>query len=233
MLGLGRMTTLRNEANESLAQEIKLRNALQSEMVVTRDELGRETAEKLTIQTDLKTLEAMKDKLSAEKRQLIELVKTQDKNSKLIAAALVKTQVEVREIVSNKPVAITDSTATFAVATDSISYDAQVKGVRVDTTTQTPSLVVRNLKIPNDAQISFQWGEKKEGYPVSFKITNSNPLFKTKNIESYAIPELKKEEVRPTFFQGLGITLKNGKTPFVIGLGAGAAGVLLLTGALR
>ena len=232
ILAFGWMTNSRNAANAHLQQEISLRNALQSEMVITKDKLGRETAEKLTLQTDVKTLVDMKDKLSADKQQLIELVQRQDKDHKLIVAALVKTKVVVKEIRSEKPAVLTDSSASFVVATDSIGYEATVTGVHVDSA-KVPSLVVRNLVIPNSSEISFQWGEKKEGYPISFKITNSNPLFHTQNVESYAIPQLTKAEVRPNFFEGLSLTLKNGKTPFVIGVSAGALGVLLLTGALH
>jgi len=232
LFGVGFMAQRQSKAKAELQTEVNLRQALLADMVVTKDALGRTQAEKLSLQTDMKTLVRVKDKLSADKQQLVEVISRLDKNKKLITAALVKVQVEVKEIYSNSPAMATDSTATFVVATDSISYEAKVANVRIDTI-KVPSLVVRNLKIPNTTQVSFQWGEKNDGYPISFTVVNSNPLFKTKNIESYAIPELRKEAVRPTFWQGIGLTIKNGKTPFVIGLGAGALGVLLLSGSLR
>lgn len=218
----------RNKATDHLKQEIALRSALQSEMVITKDKLGHETAEKVSLQTDVKTLVEMKDKLSADKQELITLVQAQDKNHKLIAAAVVKTVIVVKEITITKPVATTDSSASFAITTDSISYDAKVSGIHLDST-KVPSLVVRNLTLPNTSEVSFQWGDKQNGYPVSFKIKNSNPYFKVQNLDSYAIPELKKTTVRPNFFQAISLSFMKGKTPFIIGLSAGALGAFYFT----
>lgn len=232
LLGIGFMTQRHNKVANELQTEVNLRQALLVDMIVSKDELGRTQAEKLALQSDLETLMKLKNNLSADKQELVNAVIRLDKSKKLITAALVKVQVEVKSIHSDRPTLSTDSTATFVVATDSIAYEAQVTNVRIDTA-KVPSLVVRNLKIPNTAEISFQWGDKKEGYPISFTVANSNPLFKVKNIESYAIPELYKAKVRPTFWQGVGLTIKSNKTPFLIGLGAGGLGVLLLGATLH
>jgi hypothetical protein len=85
-----------------------------------------------------------------------------------------------------------------------------------------------SFNLPNKQEISFQWGkEPKEGYPVSFSVSNSNKYFKVANIESYAIPEIKKTELKPNFWNKLGTTFtKGGNSIVYIGIGAGI--VLLL-----
>lgn len=232
LVGMGLLSQQQNNTEGKLREKVKLEQALRAEMEVSKDDLGNVTSEKLALQASVKDLNKIKDELTLEKQQLLGFVEKQDKQNKLLAAAIVQMGVEVKELRAGVPVAITDSSAQFAVVTDTISYRAEIANVRIIPNIP-PTLLIRDLKIPNQSQVSFQWGEKKEGYPVSFKITNTNPLFKTYNIESYAIPELKKEVVRPNLGQRLGLTIKNGKTPFVIGLSAGAVGVLFLTGVIR
>ena len=57
-----------------------------------------------------------------------------------------------------------------------------------------PLLTISNFKIPNKQFVEFHWEDDKTT-PIAFSVTNSNPLFITNNIESYAIPELIKEEI--------------------------------------
>ena len=92
--------------------------------------------------------------------------------------------------------------------------------------------VLKMLKT-NTQFIEFHWkNEKKIGYPIAFSVTNSNDLFKTTNIDSYVIPEIKKETVKPSFWNNLGtfFNTTGGKVLwFGIGGLAGAEAYHLLT----
>ena len=77
------------------------------------------------------------------------------------------------------------------------------------------------LVLKNKQYVSFQW-DKRNDKPISFSITNSNPLFQTTNIESYAIPELNKDKIKPNFWHKVGNGIKNGgSTGIKIGVGIG------------
>lgn len=230
LLGIGKVWTNANESELRLTNQIKLEQALHAELEITRDSLGSETAKKLTLQTTVKDLSKREAKLTKDQKELLAFVKVKDKNKNLIAAVIIHDTVKVRELASGPPIAFTDSTVAFEVTTDSIAYRATVENVSpVADSTKVPMLLLKNLYIPNQTRISFEWGERKDGYPVSVSVTNTNPLFKIGNVESFAIPELQKSTVRPSFFQGLGTSLNTAKTPFLIGLGLGVIGVLVLT----
>jgi hypothetical protein len=80
--------------------------------------------------------------------------------------------------------------------------------------------------------VNFHWkDDRKEGYPISFNVINTNPYFKVHDIQSYAIPELTREKVKPTFWQKVGQFGKStgGKlTIFGIGVGVGAIAISAL-----
>lgn len=221
------------EADAKLKEAQKLQNALRAEMIITKDELGRETATKLTLQASVSELEAIKNQLSTDKKELLAYVKTQDKNKQLIVAAITKTEVKAKNIDSGKPTLVAGDSIKFAVVSDTISYGATVSNVRPANDSTAPRLRIDSLLLPNKSYISFHWGDKKEGYPISVSVMNSNPLFKTSNIESYAIPELQKKIVRPTFLEKVGNGLRIGGTPLLIGVGVGVVGGVLLSGALH
>jgi type II secretory pathway component PulJ len=232
LLSLGWSLRQTEQAQTRLAQAQQLETALRAEMVVTKNALGQETATKRSLQTNVQELQALKGELSASKQELLRYVTAENKKHPVIAATVIKQQVQVAKIESGKPVAQTDSSVTFRVQSDSLSYEAQVQNItaRKDSL---PRLTLRNLSIPNTASVSFSWGTKQEGYPVSVSVTNSNPLFHTSNIESVVIPELKKETLRPTLWEKIGTGVKVNRTPFLVGVGAGVVGALLLSGALH
>ena len=88
-----------------------------------------------------------------------------------------------------------------------------------------PTLTFEKFELNNTQFIEFHWkSEPKNGYPVSFSVSNSNKYFQTYDIESYTIPEIKKSELKPTFWQKLGKTLKSSSGDLIIfgaGLGTG------------
>ena len=111
---------------------------------------------------------------------------------------------EIRGIKNDTPTELTDTSVTFTqIDNDSLNYEIKITGVKpIENKKQT--LLLNNITIPNKQTVSFNWGNKKDGYPVSLNVSNSNSLYKIHDIQSYAIPELKKEEIVPNFWQKIG-----------------------------
>ena len=212
---LWRNQTVKYRAELSAANNYK--NALMSKMKVYKDANGAIWAERTTLQASLTQLRSDTALLSKDKKELLRQI-LQTKNEKsIISAALIETKVRAKVIYITKPSSVTDSSVAFLTKTDSISFKATVLNVQ-PIAHRVPSFRLDSLTLNNKAFVDFKWGPKKEGYPISFSVTNSNPLFKTVNIESYAIPELSKVALRPTFFKKLGTGIRT----YGVTLGVGA-----------
>jgi hypothetical protein len=189
-------------------------------------ENGKLKYTKKTLQADIKDLRSLEESLTQEQKALLTKVEKANKDKKIIAAALIKTKAEL-EAIKGKTNFKNDTTLVLSMASDSLSYEIEVTGVALAGDSAQHEIV--KLTIPNEMYIDFKWGSKKEGYPVSLSVTNSSPFMKTSNIESYIIPEISKEEIKPNGFQKIGKFITNNKTPFTIGFGAGIATMLILT----
>jgi hypothetical protein len=181
---------------------------------------------KKTLQADIKELEGLKESLSDEQNKLVAKVAKTNKEKMVIAAALIKARAELAGI-KGKTGFMNDTTLLLHMNTDSLSYRIEINGVGL--VKDSAEHIIKSLIIPNEQYIEFKWGSKKEGYPVSFSITNTSPYMKTNNIESYIIPDIKKEEIKPNFLQKVNNFFGANRKPFFIGVAAGAAGVLILT----
>jgi hypothetical protein len=213
------------ERNKQLKQTELLLEAVNDKMDSITVENGKLSYSKRTLQADVKQLKDMEHLLTDEQNKLMSKVNKANKEKQVIAAALVKTQAELTKI-KGKTGFKNDTTLALYMYTDSLSYEIEVSGVALSKDSAKHEIV--SLKIPNEMYIDFKWGTKKEGYPVSFSITNSSPYMKTYNIESYIIPEIEKEKLKPSFTQKVDNFFRDNKKPFMIGFGVGAAAVLLI-----
>lgn len=205
----------------------KLQRALTDTLSTYKNEKGEWVTEKLTLQDDIKDLKDKNLTLTESQKDLLDAVKKVNKENQVITAALIDMGVKLDGLINHRPVEVTDSTVQFAADTDSIKYDILVSNVKaLDFTI--PSLEFRKFELPNKQFVEFHWKDnKKEGYPISFSVTNSNPYYKVYDINSYAIKELDKATVKPNLWQKLGNFSKTtgGKLVF---LGVGfAAGVII------
>jgi hypothetical protein len=90
-------------------------------------------------------------------------------------------------------------------------------------------LFIDSLNLYNKQFIEFHWlNERKDGYPVSFTVRNSNPYFKTYDIESYIIPEVQKSQLKPNIWQKTGNFYRKNRVPFAVGVGAGILTYIIL-----
>ena len=202
--------------------EVKLRNALIDSVDYYQNELGETVAEKLTLQTTVKNLEEINEDLTASQQELLRRVKQADDENKVIAAALIEAQATIDSLMGDGWVVVNpeDSTINFSDSTEFLLYDITIGNAFASSPLKDPTIMFNHWNMPNKQFIDFQWKDnKKEGYPVTFSVSNSNPYFKTQNINSYIIPEIQKEVLDPTGWQKVGKWFtKNGK---IIGFVAG------------
>jgi hypothetical protein len=202
----------------------KLMYALQDSMRIVIKANGEMSYERKTLQAELKDLKRENLNLNANQRFLLSQIES---TKNLISAGLVDISVRLSGMTNNNSNFTNDSTVNFTYNSDSLKYNIDIKGVAKYKNLK-PSMTFNNIETPNKMVVDFKWGEKKEGYPVSFSVTNTNPLYKVNDIQSYAIPQLDKREVKPTRWQKFKRKyIKIGKYGVGVGLGAGM-GLLLL-----
>src|SRR5579859_1918245 len=178
-------------------QQENLAKALQDSIHHFRDKEGDWVNEKRTIQATLDQLTDKNLALTQNQTELLKQVKEQNKTNQTITAALVDITAVIKGLKDSKPVLETDSTDRFAQKSANLEYDVTVHNVKRYNPSFTPSLTFNTIAFPNKQDINFHWlNDKKEGYPVSFSISNSNPYFKVNDIQSYAIPELTRAKVK-------------------------------------
>lgn len=218
-----------NQIKETLTTETNLRLALMDSVTSYKNKRNEWVAEKRTLQYTITDKEFKEKELT---KRIIETEKrnaTLEKKVTVFAAALIESQVIIDSLQNSiAHVSEKDSSVTFTSDNPSVvEYTLLVKPV-LTIKNITPKLTFKDFKLPNKQFIEFHWRNNvKEGYPISFSTTNTNPYFKTVNIESYAIPEMKKDVVKPGFWKRTGTKLKKvGEVLIYVGMGVGAVLIL-------
>lgn len=213
----------------SLDNQTSLTSALTDTLKVYQGKNGNLIYEKKSIQSELNILKDKNVTLTNEQRELLNQVKKLNKENIVIAAANVKLKLKIDSLLNLTGVVDTlNKTISFPYKSKYIILDAVAKNVQPYDKNKEVYLDINNLELPNDQKINFYWkDDKKEGYPTTFSIENSNKYFKVVNIESYVIPEIKKDNIKPTFWQKTGqFFKKGGNTGIYIGIGVGAGYLL-------
>lgn len=214
--------------------EVKLNKALNDTVTYYQNAWGEEVAEKLTIQATVKQLENRNDELTASQKELLARVKEVENDNAVITAALIEARLVIDSLIGTGPVVTTDTTVTFFSEDTATHFQYEIKIGEVKRLSPLiePTILFKQLEFPNNQFVEFHWKDnKKEGYPIEFSVSNSNPYYKTYNINSYAIPELQKEVINPTGWQKVGVWIKkNGKIIGYVagGVVVGAGGTYLL-----
>lgn len=217
-----------NAQKNEIQQQKNLHSALTDSLKTYQNKEHEWVSEKLTIQAETKDLKDKNLNLTANQSDLIKKVDEINKHNQIISAALIQMGVKLDGIVNNKPVIENDSTIQFAAKNDTIDYDIEIHNVK-QYSIQIPKLEFKRFSLPNTQLIEFHWRDnKKEGYPISFTVTNSNPYYKVYNLDSYAIPELEKTKIKPNFWNKLGAFGKStGGKVLIFGVGVLAGGILI------
>ena len=217
--GFGLQKNKINKLEDKLVSEENLKNALVDSVSSYKNEKNEWVSEKLTIQTSISELEKDKVQLTKSQKELMARVLNVEKEKEkikkekeVIAAALLQTKIVVDSL-SHVGETVVDTTSKLIVFSDkyentindinyNVNYSLTIGNVLPVNPLVKPTLFVDSLYFPNEQFVDFHWNnEKKKGYPISFSVSNSNGFYKTTNIDSYAIPNLKKELVNPTGWQ--------------------------------
>ncbi len=220
-----------NNLKDKLETEIKLKDALLDSVKYHKNKENELVAEKLTIQETLKNLEKINTQLTSSQKELLARVKELGKKNAVITAALVESKVVIDSLI-HKGQTIVDTTKKTITYKDNykngnkeVSYEFMAGNVTPFPINAKPTFLIKSLFFPNKQFVEFHWDkDNKKTYPIAFSVSNSNDFFKTVNIESYAIPELKKDIVDPTGWQKIGgFFTRTGNKLIYIGIG-GAIG---------
>lgn len=200
--GFGFMGKQIKKTNDKLAEQINLNNALNDKLQFTQNYLEETVATKLTLQTTIDKLEDLNGDLTENQQELVSRIKTIEKNNDIISAALVRTEAKLDSALFNDgDFEIGDGYVSYAKATDTITFDLTMNNVQPVEPYKDPTVMFNQLRIPNKQFIEFEWKNDKEYYqrPISFSVSNSNPLIVTTEADSYTIPEVNYNALNPTF----------------------------------
>ena len=203
--GTGYHISRTDDLNGKISIRDKLIIALQDSMRISEDEKGRLVSEKLTLQADLSLLKDKNLNLTNNQKKLVKEIDQLRKKIDIIVAALIDETLKVDSLTKLLPTKIDtlNKTILFKDKNEKVSYDMVVNNVLPSDTAKSkqPELVINQLEFPNEKLIEFHWGDRKDGYPVSFSVRNTNPYMITNDIDSYAIPELQKPDTKPNNWQ--------------------------------
>lgn len=227
-----------SKLSDRVETEVKFRNALIDTVTRYQNKEKEWVAEKLTIQKNIKDLDKLNSQLTSSQKELVARIKEVEKTNNIIAAALINTNVMIDSLIHkgktvvdtlNKSIEFSNK---YVDGKKSVDYKFVVGNVMPINSKINPTLRIDSLYFSNKQFIDFHWNDdKKNGYPVTFSVTNSNDFFKTGNIESYVIPSISKEHLNPTGWQKVeNFFIRNGKSFIKFGFGAavGAGGMLIL-----
>jgi hypothetical protein len=230
--GFGWLGDSLKKTNNYLEEQKNLTNALNDNIKKTTNKLGEIVSDKKTLQTDVDYLIDLNKDLNGNQKELVQRIESLDYKNSLISAALVRTEIKLDSALMNADVTIdtTNKTITFSDKSDTLTYDLLIGNV-LPTSFGKPSLFVKELIIPNKQFIEFHWDtdKKYKQKPVSFSISNSNPLVTTLDVDSYIIPEVNKKALKPTGMQKVWYFIDDNKKPVMVGIIGVGVGALLGT----
>lgn len=201
--GFSLMNISNNRLKANLEEERKLVSSLNDSLSMRINKYGEVVNEKLTLQTSIRRLDDLNNKLTEDQRNLLNRLRTNEREKSIINAALIKANFIIDSLLHGGDVLIGDSAITFIETKNPyIQYSIDILDVMPINSNLTPRMLFRHLNIPNDTYVEFFWkDDRKEGYPISFSVTNTNKFMMVHNIESYAIPSLQKEVLSPNGWQ--------------------------------
>lgn len=231
ILGAGYHFNKISEKNSKILEKENLSKALTDSVHHYKNKQGEWVAEKLTLQSSIKDLGDKNLTLTSNQKDLIKAVEAINKHNQVIDAAMIVMGIKLDSLKNYGKVIETDSTEKFVSnpKDTTLNYEIVINNVKRFNPSIVPTLNFRKFEIPNKQTVEFHWKDnRKDGYPISFTVTNSNPYYKVYNIDSYAIPELKKTEIKPTLLDKIGkLSKTTGGKVVVFGLGVVAGAVLV------
>lgn len=207
----------------------KLTLALTDTITTYKNLYNQTVSEKRTIQTNLKEVKNTNIKLTKNQSKLFNKINEVSKEKKIISAAYIELKYKYDSLLLGGGNYDTiNNTIEYVGDTNNLYYYFLVDNVRRVDTLKESNLNIKSLEIHNEQFIEFHWeNNKKEGYPISFSITNTNDNIIVTNLDSYAIPNIKKEIVDPNFWQKTKRWIKKNGNKIIWFAGGFAGGVVL------
>ncbi len=219
------------DAKDSELKAVNVIKALTDSTIHYKNQYDEAVAEKKSIQIDFSDLTNKNFSLTENQKELVERIKVLNKDKEVISAALIEANAEINKLRGSGIVTI-DTTMKTVNFNDSVAkyfkYDITIENV--SPINIKPVIVFNSLSLPNKQLINFHWNDndKKNGKPVSFSVSNSNPYYKIYNIDSYIIPEVEMDVIKPNFWNRTKNFFKeSGSTIGKIGIGV-AIGIGLM-----
>lgn len=209
------------EKDNIIQNEIKLRNTLTSEIKTYQNKENEWVVEKKTLQASLDKMNGLFDDLSDSQKELVRRLNNIEKGQTTIAAALIDVEASINDLTHTGSVDVDDdeNTILFKHGGENLKYSFLIGEVKKAFPLVEPTLKIQSLSIPTKQMVEFYWeNNRKEGYPVSFKITNTNPYISILNTDSYIIP-MNKTDIDPTRWEKL-MNWGNKNKKSLIGVGA-------------
>lgn len=219
-----------NQLNQQLNEEVKLRNALIDTVRTYKNQAGELVSEKLTLQADISKLREMNESLTQSQRNLLTRIEQLNRDKRVITAALIEANAIIDSLLHTGSTTIDPENATirFIDKQEHLEYDILVTNVVEADSTSKTNLFIRRLTLPNEMFIEFHWQlDRRANYPVAFSVTNTSPFHQINNVESYAIPQLQKEDLDQNTWNKITQWFeKNGGVAIKVGVG-GVAGYFI------
>ena len=224
-----KMSSLKNDVSD----KVRTTNALNDSIKRYKNIYNEDVAEKLTLQGTIKDITDKNNKLNSDQKELIKRINNVNEQNILIAAANITLIAKIDSLTSILGIYNSISKSlTFSSIDNNLNYKITIDNIALVKDLK-PKLEITNLTLPNKQFVEFHWStDKNIDHPVSFSISNSNKYFITTNVNSYIIPEVNKDKLKPTTWQKIGqfFTKTGGKiTVFGTGVGVGALTVFFLT----
>lgn len=229
MVGGGFFWSNHDKWKAKYALETNLKYALQDTIQIYQNKEGEWVSEKKTLQANIQTLEGENINLSDNQKNLLKRIKNISKEKDIIAAALATQTVTIDSLVQLATnIDIINHEIDFVASSDTLEYDITIKNVTPSDSLILPLMSINKLKIPNEIFIEFHW-EKEKYHPIAFSITNSNSMFNINDVDSYVIPEIQKDVIKPTSWKKIGKWFKDNGNKIGIFLGGVVIGALAIS----
>jgi hypothetical protein len=193
------------EMKNKYETEVKLRNAISSKIDSVENKNGELVLSKKTLQTDIKRLTELKNNLTENQKKLLFEIQKKNKKNKVLAAANMEMSIiidSLNKVISNGKIDSINKEINFEDSTKYLEYNFNVTNVIPYNNDKPVKHVINYLEFPNTQTITFDYDKdkRKDGYPISFNIKNTNKYMKVYDIDSYIIEEIDVDQIETNFF---------------------------------
>ena len=193
-IGFGVYYYTTNNKLIDLKAKANILSVLNDSIKVYKNKIGTLSYEREAFNVELKTLKKNYNILDKKSKELVNTISSLEKEKNLISATIIDQEAKIDSLINNNPTKISDKIYQFKDSTKYLSYNMFLN------ISQSPSLLIKSLSIPNNLYISHKFYEDK----ILVTVTNSNEkYYKVNDINSYIIP-INKQKKNNSLLYGIG-----------------------------